>query len=296
MRLRLNDGNYMPVLGAGTHRVEEQVDLASFIDMTISNGIYAFDTAQGYGNEKLLGEAFQQVGVERTDLYITTKLDDICHGYYEAQRAIEASLQSLKTQYIDLFLIHAPNSERMRNLAHSKGYDNDDYWIELNDEAWSALEEYKKKGYINSIGVSNFRKNHLETLIEHCSIIPAVNQIKMCIGSLPVQNDVMKFCCDKGISLCGYRIFGRRQLLDTEIIRNVAQKYGRSPSQVVINYLWGKGCTMVARMTKKSHLIENVHSFDFNIDETDRHLLETYISGDEYAVIKNPDTGIIMDV
>jgi len=281
----------MPFLNSGTHRVEEQVELAPFVDMSISKGIYGFDTAQGYGNEALLGDAFLQVGAKRSNLYITTKLDDLYHSYHEAKNAIEKSLQSLKMQYIDLFLIHAPNSRRMKDIANSMGKYGDDYWMELNAEAWEALEEYKKKGYIKSIGVSNFQRKHLEALIEHCSIMPSVNQIKMCVGSLPIQKDVIQFCNDRGISTCGYRIFGKRQLLDLPLLTDMAQKYNRSPAQIVINYMKGREYTMVTKMTRVEHINDNLHALDFTIDEVDMRVLETYISYENYAEIKNPDNG-----
>lgn len=292
----LNDKNSFHTISIGTHRLEQQVNLTSYFDMAIKSGYKAFDTAQGYGNEKLIGEALKRIGIYRNEIYLTTKLDDIYQNYYEAKHAIERSLIDLNTEYIDCFLIHSPNSSRLRDWAIKNGYSIEDYWKELNIEAWAALEEYKKLGYINTIGVSNFRRNHLENLCQKSNTIPAINQIKLCIGSIPIQNQIIDYCNEIGISLCGYRVLGKGNLIKEDIILELAKKYDKTPIQIIINFHWYSGYFMVMKLSKQNHLLEPIGYDSFTMCKDDYDMLKNYYSNTDYAKINNPDTGKGLDI
>ena len=175
----LNNGVKIPIIGFGTWQTPDGDIAKHAVEVALNAGYQHIDTAAAYGNEKSVGQAIKNSGINRHDLFITTKLWNADHGYKSAKAAIDRSLQNLKVDYLDLYLIHWPNPVDMR-----------DHWAEANAESWRAMEEAVQAGKIRAIGVSNFRKRHLDELLKTAEIKPVVNQIMLNPSDL--QPDVVK--------------------------------------------------------------------------------------------------------
>ena len=162
---KLNNGVDIPIIGFGTWQAPDGAIAESSVLTALNAGYRHIDTAAAYGNEKSVGRAIKKSGIDRHELFITTKLNNPDHGYRLTKQAIDKSLKELDLDYIDLYLIHWPNPIMAR-----------DSWAELNAQSWRAMEEAVRAGKIRAIGVSNFRKHHLEQLLKTAEITPAINQ------------------------------------------------------------------------------------------------------------------------
>lgn len=254
-------------------------------------GYRMFDSAAGYGNEERLGLALKEIGVPRKDLFLITKLDDTEQQAAAAERAIERSLNLLQTDYIDLFLIHAPNSQRMRSISVEKGCDPEHYWVQMNQEAWSVMEAFYRKGILKSIGVSNFHIRHLEQLRRHCTVPPQVNQVKTCPGSMSAQHALLCYCSDCQIKVLGYTPLGRGNALLHPQIHAIAAAYGKTEAQIILRCLYQKGVIPIPRASSCKHMRENMQIFDFSLTAEDCRALEEIRISENWAMIKDPDTG-----
>ena len=164
-RYKLNNGVKIPIIGFGTWQTPDGQVAEESVLAALNSGYRHIDTAAAYGNEESVGAAIKKSGINRHELFVTTKLWNSDHGYQNTKKAIDTSLEKLGLDYLDLYLIHWPNPATMR-----------DNWAELNAESWQAMEEAVQAGKIRAIGVSNFRKHHLDELLKTAEIKPAVNQ------------------------------------------------------------------------------------------------------------------------
>lgn len=291
-QIRLNNGNEIPVLGLGTFKIQECArPMEAIFEDAFSVGIRLIDTAQGYHNEKIIGDTLCNLGVARSSYQLMTKLDDDVHFRKGAIEAIERSLEDLRTDYIDFFLIHSPNSEVIQNCGEKLDMSVDDSWQKLNAEAWEVFEEYHEKGFIKNIGVSNFYPHHLEQLLQTANILPVVNQIKTTVGSILAEKKVVNYCRNKSIHVCGYSPLGKGNLINNSELYELAQKYDRSVAQVLLRFLFESGFTSIVKSTSKQHLEEIASIFDFSIQVDDKSFLEKYMIEENWAKVRNPDTG-----
>lgn len=290
----LNDGSQIPALGLGTHRIDESgTDMCTAINRALQAGYRMFDTAAGYKNEDRLGNAIALAPIRRQNLYIITKLDDLDHTKELTKLAIERSLERLKTDYIDLFLIHSPNSDNVRTLAEEYGYEDiENAWAEMNSEVWQVMEEYHNLGVLKSIGVSNFQVHHLQRLLLTAKIIPSVNQVKTCPGSLSANKSLELFCKEHQIRLMGYSPFGHGFALDIPTILSIANRHNKSTTQIILRYLYECGIVSLSRSSNLSHMKQNVEIFDFSLSANEHRLLESIKLEEKWAMIRNPDTGL----
>lgn len=289
----LNDGSVIPALGFGTHRVDETgTDMRTVVERALTAGYRLFDTAAGYGNEERLGQALQKASVPRRDIYLVTKLDDVDHSGKLAEIAIARAMERLQTDYIDLFLIHVPNSPRVCASAAADGHpDPENAWADLNAEAWEVMERYHRLGILKTIGVSNFRIRHLEQLMRTAAITPAVNQIKTCPGSLAANRSLAAFCKEHQIRLMGYSPFGHGEALRLNELQDIAEAYQKTPAQIVIRYLYERGVVSVARSSSLPHMLQNTDIFRFSLQPEDVAVLEGMCLDERWAMIRDPDTG-----
>lgn len=176
----------IPMLGYGTYKTAADEEGLQMIKDAIKAGYRHIDTAQGYKNEHLVGQAIRESGIPRNQFFVTTKVWNDNQGYDKTKESIEESLNKLNIDYIDLLLIHWP-------IPQGKN----DEWKKLNQETWKAMEEYYDAGLIKAIGVSNFLEHHLNNLLESARIMPMVNQLE--IHPYYQQQSTVKFCQDKGI-------------------------------------------------------------------------------------------------
>jgi diketogulonate reductase-like aldo/keto reductase len=262
----LSNGVKLPKLGFGTWQIKPGEDTYNAVTLALENGYRHIDTAEGYQNESSVGKAIRDSGLRREEVFITSKLESHIKTYEGAKKAFNKTLKSLGTDYLDLFIIHAPWpwSEMGKNCDAG------------NVEAYKAMEELYMLGKIRAIGVSNFEIEHLENIIKNCDIVPHVNQIGHFIGL--DHRDLIEYCEDREIFLIAYSPLGIGYLLSNETIKDVAKKYEATPAQICIRYLLQKGMAPIPKSVHEERIIEN-SEVDFVIKEEDMDILDQ-IKGD----------------
>ena len=271
----LNNGVKIPIIGFGTWQTPDGDVAEHAVESALNAGYRHIDTAAAYGNEESVGEALKRSGVNRHDLFITTKLWNADHGYRSAKAAIDRSLQNLKVDYLDLYLIHWPNPVDMR-----------DHWAEANAESWRAMEEAVQAGKIRAIGVSNFRKRHLDELLKTAEIKPVVNQIMLNPSDL--QPDVVKVNNELKLLSEAYSPLGTGGLLGNETVNEIASEVGKSPAQVLIRWSLEHGFLPLPKSVHNKYIRANAEVFDFNLSSEQMNKLDSLhgVSG----LATDPDT------
>ncbi|RDB25193.1 Glycerol 2-dehydrogenase (NADP(+)) [Hypsizygus marmoreus] len=247
-----NDGTKIPSVGMGCwmgaavglgDRVYEMCLKA------LKNGYRHFDTASKYGNEKQVGAAIRASGIPRSEIYITTKLEN---NYRDVCESFERSLRELDCEYIDLYLIHWPQHRATSTDYTTKADGHADF---IN--AWKEMEKLLRSGKVKTIGVSNFSVKTLNELLPHCTIIPAPNQVEM-HPCLP-QTELKKFCDEKGILLTAYSPLGRSTVFfDEPIIKAIAERLTVSPAQVVLSWAVQRGTIVVPKSEDEGRMTANI--------------------------------------
>lgn len=231
----------IPPLGFGTYKINGREGIAT-IKAAIDIGYRLFDTAFVYGNEQVLGQAFrEQISegkLKREDLFVVSKLGPAYHRPERVEQGCRLSLDRLELDYVDLYLMHTPVA--MKDLGDGNDRSGiDDEVTPL--ETWKALEECQRKGLVRSIGVSNFNGKQLKEIIEEGNIRPLVNQVECSVGFH--QADLRKFCKQEGVLVMAYSPLGKPKpgkehpFLDSPGLKEMAEKYGKSPAQICLRYL-----------------------------------------------------------
>lgn len=247
----LNNGAKMPILGFGTNTLKGEIGINS-VAHAIRSGYRLIDTATIYGNEQFVGEGIKQSGIDRKELFITTKMwvDD----YPDPKAAFETSLQKLQTDYVDLYLLHRPRGA-VKN-------------------AWLAMEELYKEGKIKAIGISNFEPKQIEELLTYATVKPAVNQIEThaffhqfqaipALKSLGIQHEAWSPLAE-----------GRNQIFSNEVLARIGKQYNKSNAQVSLRWHYQRGIVAIPRSSNKGHIKENLEIFDFELSEKDLKMME----------------------
>jgi len=252
----------MPRIGLGLFRVPPET-VASCVATALGIGYRLFDTAASYGNEEALGRALGDSRAARSSLFITSKLWNSDHGYSNALRALQKSLDKLRLDYLDLYLIHWPLPMHDRYI-----------------ETWSALERIHAEGLVRTIGVSNFEIRHLERLLAGASIVPAVNQVELHPG-FP-RNKLREFCMQHGIQVQAWSPLGQgRGLLDDSTVRRVARRNRRTPAQVVLRWHLTRRTAVIPKSVTPSRIRENILVDDFELSDGDIEALDGVGSGED---------------
>ncbi|MDR1066172.1 MAG: aldo/keto reductase [Clostridiales bacterium] len=257
---KLSNGVEIPCVGFGTWQTPNGDVAVSSVLSAIEAGYRHIDTAQGYGNEESVGIAAKKSGVDRKELFITSKLDNSEHGYEKTLAAFERTMKNLDMEYIDLFLIHWPNPIAFR-----------DSWREANASSWKAFEELHKTGRIRAIGVSNFHPRHIKALMETAIIAPTVNQIRLCPGD--TQDEVVDYCRSQNILLEAYSPLGSGKIFDVPEMRALAEKYGKSVAQICVRWSLQRGYLPLPKSVTPARIKENAEVFDFELEEADARLI-----------------------
>lgn len=271
---QLNNGVKIPVIGLGTWQTPDGDVAKNAVKDAINLGYRLIDTAAAYGNEESIGKGIRESGINRYDLFITSKLWNDMHGYKKTVEAIDQSLEKLNVDYLDLYLIHWPNPAAVR-----------DQWAELNAESWHAMEEAQVAGKIRAIGVSNFRCEHLDELLKVASVRPAVNQIYL--NPSDMQEEVVSYNVEQDILSEAYSPLGRGGLLDNKTVVEVAQKYDKSPAQVLLRWSLQHRFVPLPKSVHSDRMKKNVDIFDFKINEEDMQVLDHLHGAAEIA--RDPD-------
>ena len=258
MKVTLNNGVDMPVIGLGTVGLQGK-DGEKSILTAIELGYRMIDTAQMYGNEKEVGNAILQSGINREELFITTKIHSPSNSYEKAKIAIEKSLENLKLDYIDLFLVHEPYSQSL--------------------EMYRALTEAYRDKKIRAIGISNFNQRRLDEFLKTCEVIPAVNQIESHV--FYPQLNLKEYLKTKGIQTQAWAplVGGNKSVEKQEILKKIGKKYNKTPSQVALRYLIQNEIIVIPKSSKKEHLKQNINIFDFELSIEDLESIKSLDSG-----------------
>ncbi|UYZ38880.1 aldo/keto reductase [Clostridium beijerinckii] len=247
----------MPSLGFGTYNAKNLAKLNDSIKESIKIGYRHIDTASFYGNEEVIGGAIEESDVCRDEIFLVDKVWNSEQGYEKTLNAFKNSIKKLKTDYLDLYLIHWPQS--------------------LNKETWKALEKLYKDGYVRAIGVSNFTINHLKNLIENGEIMPSVNQIEF--HPRLVQKDLIEFCKKYDIQLEAWSPLMRGGVFQIPLLQEVAKKYQRTISQIVLKWDLQMGFSTIPKSTTSARIKENSEIFNFEISKEDMIEIEKLNDG-----------------
>ncbi len=258
---KLANGVEIPCIGFGMWQTPDDETGVNAVKSAIRAGYTHIDTAQAYGNEDCVRIAIEETGVDRKDLFITTKLWNSNHSYDLTMSSFEESLKKLGTDYVDLFLIHWPNPAAFR-----------DHWQKANAESWKAMEELYEEGRIRAIGISNFRPHHIDALLETAKIKPMVNQIRLCPGE--TQDEVVDYSRAQGMILEAYSPLGTGKIFDVPQMKELSQKYDRSIAQICIRWSLQRGYLPLPKSVTPSRIEENLKVFDFELEESDVRLIE----------------------
>lgn len=271
----LSNGIEIPAIGFGTWHIKDKETIASSISTAINNGYRHIDTASKYGNEEFIGEALIENEFDRTKIFITSKLWNTDKGYENTLRSFEETLKRLKTDYLDLYLIH-----------WAKTCDD---WKNVNNETWKAFEKLYLDGRIKAIGVSNFTVDALESLINNCKIKPMVNQIEFHPGLM--QNEIVDYCKKNNILIEAWSPLGSGKMLDNDVLISIAKKYNISTAQLCIKWCLQNGVLPLPKSITSERIIENYNVFNFCITDEDMNIINNmkYFAGsglDPNVVVK----------
>lgn len=253
--VKLNNGIEMPLISFGVYQIPKEDTKRCVLD-AIKSGYRGIDTAQSYFNESEVGDAIVECGVPREELFITTKVWIDHYGYEECKASVEESLRKLKTEYLDLCLLHQPFS---------------DYY-----GAYRALEELYAEGKIKAIGVSNFYPDRLTDIcMFDRKVIPAVNQVE--VNPYNAQWFAQENMEKHGVKMEAWAPFGegRNNLFTNEILVSIGKKYNKSSAQVVLRWLIQRGVIVACKSTHIERMQENINVFDFELTEEDMNSIKT---------------------
>ncbi len=242
--IKLSDGKEVPQVGLGLWKVKDQADFDTSFDAAVADGYRHFDSAQVYGNEHFLGEAWQRSGLNREDIFITTKirLETIAIG--RTAQSFEKSLKNLRTDYVDLLLLHFPS-------------------IVGRKKAWKELEKIKAEGGAKSIGVSNYTIKHLEEMKLYATEMPVVNQVELHV--FLQQPELVDYCRTAGIAIEAYSPLAHGKRMDDPVITDIATKHDKTYAQIMLRWGIENGLIILPKSTTPERVRENIALFDFEL-------------------------------
>ena len=267
MELQMNNGNTIPQLGLGVYKVGQDEAVQLMCD-AIEVGYRRIDTAALYGNEAEVGQGIRASGIDRSEVFVTTKIWNDRQGYDESMRAISESLGRLDLDYIDLLLIHWP--------APAK---------DLYLDTWKAFEKVYDQGLVKNIGVSNFQPNHLDRLVANANIKPVVNQVEL--HPFFQQTEVRAANERHGVLTEAWSPLARAGHNNNDVLVRISETIGKSVSQVILRWHIQMGNLVIPKTTHKSRLVENFNVFDFELTETEMISIASLDSGMRLG--PNPD-------
>lgn len=270
--ITLNDGHHIPQLGFGTYKVPAD-ETAATVRSALDIGYRHIDTAQMYGNEKGVGQGVCDAGLDRAQVFITSKLNNGFHRPDDARRTFDQTLEDLATDYVDLFLIHWP----LPTL-----YDGDFV------TTWKTLEEFKADGRARSIGVSNFQIHHLQELARETETVPAVNQIE--VHPYFTNDEVRAYGVEHDIVTQGWSPIARGKVLGDPVVSRIARATGAHPAQVVLRWHIERGDVVIPKSVHPQRMRENFEIFDFEINDEEIEALTALDRGEAGRMGPNPDT------
>jgi diketogulonate reductase-like aldo/keto reductase len=263
---RLNNGVEMPYLGLGVFEINDGEEVINAVKYALDVGYRHVDTATIYRNETGVGKAIKQSPVKREEIFVTSKVWNSEQGYESTLKAFDQSLKNLDFDYLDLYLIHWPVRGKYK-------------------DTWRALEYLYKQGRARAIGVSNFLKHHLEDLMQSAEIIPMVNQVEF--HPYLIQQELLDYCKEKQIQYEAWSPLMKGKIFSVDIVNQLAHKYGKTASQVVLRWDLQKGVITIPKSVRKERIIANAQLFDFELSQEDMALIDSLDK--DYRIGADPD-------
>ena len=265
-KISLSNSVSIEQLGFGTFKIVDQQEANNAVMTALNNGYRAFDTAQLYNNEKILGEAFVNSGVARQELFLTTKVSNLNQGYEQTLKSFEQSLKDLQTDYLDLFLVHWP----LKNHFF---------------DTWKAIEQLYETKMVRAIGVCNFHQSHFELLKTRANIKPMINQIE--IHPYLVQKELIEYLNKEQIAIEAWSPLARGRVVDEPLLINIGQKYQKSSSQVTLRWHVQKDLIVIPKSVNPLRIAENMQIFDFELTDTEMQQIDSL--NEDFRTGPNPD-------
>jgi 2,5-diketo-D-gluconate reductase A len=267
-QLTLNDGVEIPQLGFGVFQIPPE-ETADAVTRALLAGYRHIDTAAAYQNEAAVGQAVRASGLDRDEVFITTKCFNDRHGYEQARKAFQDSLEQLELDFVDLYLIHWPVPSRDRYV-----------------ETWKAFIGLKEEGLVRSIGVSNFQPVHLRRLIDETGVTPSVNQVEL--HPAFQQAGLRREHEELGIATEAWAPLGQGQALDEPIIERIAEAHGKSTAQAIIRWHLQLGNVVIPKSVTPERIEANFDVFDFHLFDSEMDEIEALDTGERTG--PDPDT------
>ena len=258
----------MPQVGFGVFQIDIE-ETPDAVEHALRTGYRSIDTAAAYENEAGVADGIERSGIARDTVFLTTKLWNNGHGREKAKRAFERSLERLRCDYVDLYLIHWPVPAR-----------------DLYVETWQALVKFAQEGRARSIGVSNFQIDHLERVIDATGVTPAINQVEL--HPMFQQEELRRFHAEHDIATEAWSPLGQGAVLDDEVVGRIADEHGRTPAQIVLRWHLQLGNVVIPKSVTPSRIEENFDLFDFELDQEQMQAVEELDRGQRIG--PDPDT------
>lgn len=259
--MKLSNGVEIPPVAFGTYKAADQKS-ADVLLTAIKAGYRYFDTASFYGTESYLAEAIQRSKIPREKFFISSKIWKTEMGYENVRAAFERTLENLKTDYLDMYLIHWPKPDP----AYKE-------WKALDIGTWKAMEELYEEGKVRAVGLSNFLPHHIENLMKNCRIKPMADQLEYHPGYS--QEATVRYCQDRDILVQAWSPLGRQRVLVEPLVKELAEKYGVSPAQICLKFAVQRGIVPLPKASSAERMKENLDLFSFAMDEDDIWRLAT---------------------
>lgn len=257
--MKTKDVFTLPLIGFGTYKATEQDGKAVILN-ALKAGYRYFDTAAFYFNEEDLGAAIKESSIDRSEIFISSKVWRTNLGYESTIKSFEESLKKLDTDYLDLFLVHWPRK------------DSKSEWKQLLCETWKAMEYIYSTGKAKAIGVSNFLPHHLEVIKQMWTVKPVVNQLELHAGYM--QEAACQYCRENGILLQAWSPLGRARMLEEPVIVELAKKYNVSQAKLLLQFLVQQNISVIPKASSIERMKENLDIFSFEISEEDMNFLK----------------------
>lgn len=262
-KIKLNNGNEIPKLALGTWLIDDAI-VADAVVNAIEIGYRHIDTAQAYENERGVGEGIRKSAVPREKLFVTSKIQAEIKDYVAAKKSIDDTLNLMGLDYLDLMIIHSPQPWAEYNKSENRYYKE-------NKEVWKALQEAYEAGKVKNIGISNFKEQDIQNILEDCKIKPVINQILCHISNTPLE--VIAYCQKNDIQVEAYSPIAHGKSLDNPVIKEIAQKYNVSVPQLCIRYDWQLNTIVLPKTANKEHMKQNA-DINFEISAEDMETLK----------------------
>lgn len=253
--VKLNNGIEMPILGFGVFQIPDQAECEQAVIDAINTGYRLIDTAASYMNEAAVGNAIKKSGIDRKELFITTKIWASDMGYEKTKLAFQKSIDKLQLEYLDLYLIHQPYGDVFGS--------------------WKAMQELYNEGKIRAIGVANFHSDRLIDLIINSGFAPAVNQIET--HPFHQQIEAQQFMVEKNVQIQSWGPFaeGKNEIFNNEILSKIGIAHNKSVAQVILRWLTQRNIIAIPKSVKKERMVENFDIFDFDLTEQEMETIKT---------------------